>query len=197
MDAPEVVTVKISSEAAEYLSLSQVVVQQLPLAELVETVVGVTGKSHERVREALRRGVLVAGASRFRWQGWDADTESVRRWLDAFPDSDPSLAFRQDRCIRVVLGGPHCRIEIPRDAGEARPLLRRRSFWAALMSVAAAPPPRYVEYSYKNKADCFRLDLNAETALVLREAASLLRYSALKARIAASAIEWVELHAAR
>ena len=73
MDSPEIVTVKISSEAAGYLSLSPVVVEQMPLAELVELILSATGKSLARVCEVLRRGVLVAGASRFRWQGWDPD----------------------------------------------------------------------------------------------------------------------------
>lgn len=197
MDSPEIVTVKISSEAAEYLSLSPVVVEQMPLAELVELILGATGKSLARVCEVLRRGVLVAGASRFRWQGWDPDAESIRRQLDAFPDSDPSLAFRQDQCLRVALCGARCRIEITRETGAERAWLRRRSFWDALMGVAAAAMPRYVEYSYKDKADWFRFDLSQETATVLRDAASLLRYSALRARIGASAIAWIELLAER
>jgi len=197
MDTPEIVTVKISSEAAEYLSLTPVVVEQMPLAALVELILGATGKSLARVCEVLRRGVLVAGASRFRWQGWDPDAESIRRQLDAFPNSDPSRAFRQDQCVRVALCGARCRIEITRETGAERTWLRRRSFWDALLRVASAARPRYVEYSYKYKADWFRFDLNEETAAVLRDAASLLRYSALRARIGASVVEWVELLAER
>jgi hypothetical protein len=197
MDTPEIVTVKISSEAAEYLSLSQVVVRQMPLAELVEAILGVTGKSLARVCEVLRRGVLVAGASRFRWQGWDPDAESIRRQLDAFPDSDPTRTFRPDQCVRVALCGARCRIEITRETGAARAWLRRRSFWDALMNVAAAARPRYLEYSYKDKADWFRFDLSEEMAAGLRDAASLLRYSALRSRIGASVVEWIELLAER
>ena len=141
MDSPEIVTVKISSEAAEYLSLSPVAVEQMPLVELVELILGASGKSLTRVCDVLRRGVLVAGASRFRWQGWDPDAESIRRLLEAFPDSDPSRAFRQDQCVRVALCGARCRIEITREAGAARRWLRRRSFWDALMNVATAAMP--------------------------------------------------------
>jgi hypothetical protein len=197
VDTPEIVTVKISSEAAEYLSLSPVVVERMPLTELLELILGATGKSLARVCEVLRRGVLVAGASRFRWQGWDPDAESIRRLLEAFPDSDPSRAFRQDQCVRVSLCGARCRIEIARETGAARRWLRRRSFWDALMNVASAAMPRYIEYSYKDKADWFRFDLNQETAAVLRDATSLLRYSALRARIGASAVERIELLAER
>ena len=197
MDTPEIVTVKISSEAAEYLSLSPVVVEQMPLAELVELILGVTGKSLARVCEVLRRGVLVAGASRFRWQGWDPDAESIRRQLDTFPDSDPSRVFCPDQCVRVALCGPRGRIEITRETGAARAWLRRRSFWDALMCVAAAARPRYLEYSYKDKADWFRFDLSGEAAAVLRDAARLLRYSALRARLDATVLEWIELLAER
>lgn len=197
MDTPEIVTVKISSEAAGYLSLSPVVVRRMPLAELVELILGVTGKRLARVCEVLRRGVLVAGASRFRWQGWDPDAESIRRQLEAFPDSDPSRAFHQDQCVRVALCAARGRLEINRETGAARAWLRRRSFWDALMNVASAARPRYLEYSYKDKADWFRFDLSEETAAVLRDAARLLRYSALRARLGATVVEWIELLAER
>lgn len=197
MDARELVTVKISSEAAGYLSMSQVVVQQMPLHELVEVILGVTGKRLDRVCEVLRRGVLVAGASRFRWPGWDADAEAVRRVFEAFPDSDPTREFNAALCVRAVLGGEHCRIDIAREAGQMKPLLRRGSFWDALMRVVGAARPRYLEYTYKDKADCYRVDLSQHQAMEVYEAARLLRYSALKARIAASNIQWIELHTAR
>lgn len=197
MDAQDPVTVKISSEAAGYLSLSQVVVQQMPLFELVEVILGVTGKNRERVCEVLRRGVLVAGASRFRWQGWDADPESTRRLLDNFPDSEPSRKFRADCCLRAVLGGARSSIEILRETGQERALLRRRSYWDALMDLARAVGPRYVEYSHQAKSDCYRIQLSEENAALLRDAARRLRYSALKARLAASSVEWVDLYTTR
>lgn len=197
MDARELVRVKISSEAAGYLSMSEVVVQQMPLRELVEVILGVTGKRLDRVCEVLRRGVLVAGGSRFRWPGWDADAEAVRRIFDAFPDSDPSREFNEALCVRAVLGGEHCRIEIAREAGQMRPLLRRGSFWDGLMRAVGAARPRYLEYTYKDKADCYRVDLSQQQATEVYDAARLLRYSALKARIAASKIQWIELHTAR
>jgi len=197
MDARDIVTVKISSEAAEYLSISEVVVQQISLAELLETILAVTGKNAERVRETLHRGVLVSGASRFRWQGWDEEHDSIRRLLENFPDSEASRAFRYEHCLRTVLVGPRCRIEIPREAGQARSWLRRRSYWDALMEVASTLQPRYIEYSHHAKADCYRVDLSEAHVSALRDAAKRLRYSALRARIAANPIEWMELHTAR
>ena len=42
---------------------------EMPMRELVEHMLGVTGKDEARVRELLLRGTLVSGASRFRWTG--------------------------------------------------------------------------------------------------------------------------------
>ena len=44
MALPATVRVKLSSEAAESISLTPVVVQELPIRELVEHMLGVTGK---------------------------------------------------------------------------------------------------------------------------------------------------------
>src|ERR1035437_4266018 len=86
---PQTVRVKLSSEVAEAISITPVVVQELPVRELIEHMLGITGKDGPRVRELLRRGTLVSGASRFRWVGWEADIEGVRQILAAFPDADP------------------------------------------------------------------------------------------------------------
>src|SRR5450756_1325760 len=72
MALPPTVRVKLSSEAAESISITPVVVQEMPVRELVEYMLGVTGKDEARIRELLLRGSLVSGASRFRWTGWDA-----------------------------------------------------------------------------------------------------------------------------
>src|SRR5579863_3750057 len=140
MSLPETVRVKLSSEAAGYVSVTPVVVQEMPLRDLVEHMLGVTGKDEARVRDMLLRGTLVSGASRFRWTGWEADKESIRVLLAAFPDPDPARAFIASQCTRVVLRGPRQPITIPRDAAERRgvisSLLRRKSFWDHLMSIA-------------------------------------------------------------
>src|SRR5579863_235688 len=79
MSLPETVRVKLSSEAAGYVSVTPVVVREMPTRDLVELMLGITGKDEARVRDLLLRGTLVSGASRFRWTGWEADRErSVR-----------------------------------------------------------------------------------------------------------------------
>lgn len=201
MPLPETIRVKLSSEAADYVSLTPVVVQEIPLRDLVEHMLGVTGKDEARVRELLLRGTLVSGASRFRWTGWDADVESVRVLLAAFPDPDPSRAFIASQCTRVILRGPRQPITIPREAAERRSvvsrLLHRKSFWDHLMSIAESGASRYGSYSYRDRADVYHLPLPAPDLKRIREAARLVRYTALQAQIRNTPIESAELYVAR
>ena len=201
MALPPTVRVKLSSEAAEAISLTPVVVQELAVRDLIEHVLGVAGKDEARLCEILLRGTLVSGASRFRWTGWEADVESVRLLLAAFPDPDPARAFTATQCTRVVLRGPRQPIVIPREAaargGILDTLLHRRSFWDELMSIVAAATPRYAAYSYRDRADVFNTPLTAQDAQRIRNAARLIRYTALQAQVKNTAIESVELYVVR
>ncbi len=193
---PDTVRVKISTEAAEYMALTAVVARELALRELVEMMLGVTGKDPARVHELLLRGTLVSGASRLRWAGFDAGTGDVETLLASYPDPDRPFAIEQ--CVRVVLRGPNCRIEITREAGRQRRMLRRRTFWAALgEAVAAAGTPAYAGYSYKDRADRYTLPLPGPIAARLRHSASSLRYSSLDLAVRRSVFDHVELYVAR
>ncbi len=197
MPLPEIIRVKLSSESAECMSLTPVVARDMPLRELVELMLGVAGKETGRIQELLRRGTLVSGASRFRWAGWDADSEALDILLATFPDPDPGRPFSARHVIHAVLRGPACHVEISRETGAARRFLRRRSFWDALIEAAEAGAPRYLEYSYKHRADCFRLDVHPEAAESLRRNARSLRYSSLEAQVRAAALEAVDFYVAR
>ncbi len=186
---PETIRVKLSTEAAESISLTPVVVQELPLRELVEHMLGITGKDEARVHELLLRGTLVSGASRFRWAGWDASRDGIRGMLASFPDSEPDRPFQAARCMRVVMAGPRLRIEISREAGIRKPFLRRGSFWQILMDVGSGGNPRYDGYSYKDRADLYRVDLSLPAAAQLRSEAKLLRYTTLRERISRAALQ--------
>jgi len=126
MSLPATVRVKLSSEAAEGISITRVVVQDLPLRDLVEHMLGITGKNEARVRELLLRGTLVSGASRFRWAGWEAGLDDLRELLATFPADDPARPFVSERCVRAVLRGGRQAIHIPREAaGRKPPLLKK------------------------------------------------------------------------
>jgi len=194
---PDVIRVKLSSEAAESISLTPVVVREMPLRELVEYMLGITGKDPARVCELLRRGTLVSGASRFRWAGWEADREAVAALLAGFPDPEPQRPLAVERSTRAILRGGRQAIEIPREAGKKKPLLRRGNFWSALLEVVGASEVRYHTYSYKERADIYQVSLTLEGVARLRSAAELVTYASLRDRIEGEVFTSLELYVER
>ncbi len=194
---PETVRVKISSEAAGYVSITPVVVQELPLRELVGHMLGITGKDENRIHELLLRGTLVSGASRFRWTGWDADTAGIRQLLAGFPDPEPARPFDSARCVRAILRTTRQPIEIPREAAARKKLFKKSSFWDVLLEVAKATGLRYETYSYSDRADIYHATLGVESAARLHLAAGALKYTRLKDQIAAASLEGVDFYVIR
>src|SRR2546421_983141 len=197
MPLPSSVRVKLSSEVAESISITPVVVREIPIRELIEHMIGITGKDEGRVHELLLRGTLVAGASRFRWVGWDADRVAIQEVLATFPDPDPLRPFSAELCVRAALRGPGRRIEIPREIGQRKPLFRRTSFWDILMGVAASSEVHYVDYVYRERADCYSAALSMASLERLRENARLVKYSTLQQQILHTNLESVDLFVAR
>ena len=193
MPLPDSVRVKLSSEAAESISITPVVIREIPIRELVEQMLGITGKDAARLHELLLRGTLVSGASRFRWAGWDAGRKDIQTLLATFPDRDPQRSFAPERCIRAALRGQGRRIEIPREVGLRKPLFRRQSFWDTLMAVAASSETRYVDYSYRDRADSYSAPLSLPSLERLRESARLVKYSTLQQQILQTNLETVDL----
>jgi hypothetical protein len=180
---PQTVPVKISSEAAGYVTITPVVRQELAIAELIANIVGVTGKDAPRVREVLLRGALVSGASRFRWTPIDAAPEEITAAISVFPDPRPDRPFDAARCVRAALTGGRASIELTREAASRKSLLARRSFWQILMDAAGRLPAVYSQYSYSDRADVYHVELPLETARELQAQAGLLRFSSLEAQV--------------
>jgi hypothetical protein len=197
MALPQTVRVKLSSEVAEAISITPVVLQELPVRELVEHVLGIAGKDQPRIREILLRGTLISGASRFRWAGWDADAASLRELLATFPDADPSRPFGAAGCIRAILRGGRHAIEIPREAAARKSLFQRKTFWDLLMEVVGDSVPAYSGYSYRDRTDRYlRAFTPAETERI-RAAAPAVRYSALRDQIRSVGFARAELYVTR
>jgi hypothetical protein len=194
---PSSIRVKLSSEAVEAISLTPVVVQELPIRDLIQHVLGITGKDEARIRELLLRGTLVSGASRFRWAGFDAELEAIRETLRQFPDPDPSIPFDRDRCTRVILRGGRVAIDIPREAVSRRSLFRRDTFWDLLMTVLSAPAPTYAGFSYRDSIDRYVRELTVAASDRLREGSSTVKYSTLRDQIRSVAYTQGELHMPR
>ena len=194
MAEPQTVRVKISSEEAGAISITEVVSRDIPLRELVEYALPVSGKSLDRLREILRRGSLVSGASRFRWTGWESAEADLLGILATFPDPDPGRAFARDRCVHAVLRGPRRNVEIPCDAARAR---RGPGLWDALMEIAGTAGPVYAGYSYRRRADRYTLTLSPPAAAQVRAAAETVIYSTLRDQLRAAEILSVELYVER
>ena len=197
MALPQTVRVKLSSEVAEAISITPVVLQELPVRELVEHLLGIAGKDESRIREILLRGTLIIGASRFRWAGWDADVASLRELLATFPDADPSRPFAAAGCLRATLRGGRHAIEIPREAAARKALFQRKSFWDLLMEVVGASGPAYSGYSYRDRADRYLREFTPAEAERIRAAASAVRYSTLGDQIRSAGFVQAELHVTR
>lgn len=197
MALPATVRVKLSSEAAGAIAITPVVVQELPIRELVAHMLAIAGKDEARLREILLRGSLVSGASRLRWAGWEADRESFRELLATFPDPDPALEFAPGRCTRAVLTGGRQAIEIGREAAAGRGWFRRSEFWEELMQMVSGSGPVYAGYSYRDDADRYRCLLTAGACARLRAAAQSLRHSTLRDRIQSEAFAVAEVYTER
>jgi hypothetical protein len=197
MALPATIRVKLSSEAADSISLTPVVVQELPLRDLIEHMLGVTGKDELRIRELLLRGTLVSGASRFRWAGWEAEPDGVRELLATFPDPDPTSVFAPANCTRVILRGGRQAIEITCEAGSRKGFFQRKTFWDVLMNVVVAAAPDYSGYSYRDRADRYLREFSRADLDQLRAARDLVRYSTLRDQLRAVAFTQAELFARR
>ena len=197
MALPDRVRVRLSSEAAEAISLTRVVVQELPTRDLIDVLLGVAGKDTARLRELLSRGSVVSGASRYRWEGWTVEENELADVLNAYPDPEPHRPFHPAACVRAVLQSARGGIDIPKDAASRKGLLRRENFWDRLLAVIATAPKEYRTYSHRDHADLYQAPLTTADNLSLRDAAPLLQYATLRDRVATLDARSVELYTSR
>ncbi len=190
MAAPETVRVKLSSEAAGTISLTPVVIRDMPLRELIEAIAAVRGKDAGRIAETLKLGSVTEGATRFRWQPMELSEVDMASALAFLPDDEPARAFDAARCTQAHFTGPGIRITVTRELAEARRLFRRTSFWSQLPRIAGAV--EYVAYSYRERADIFRAPLSVEQREGIRAALPALKHAALARRIHMAQFDAIE-----
>lgn len=195
---PESIRVKLSSEDAGALTITPVVAQDLTFGALLDRIVGVTGKDVERILRILRAGELSSGATRYRWAGSEADRGEVIAALTLFPDADPSRPFAPHLASKAVFQEPlGARFELPREAGSKRRFLRRTSFWDSLVQIAASEEARYSEYSYKEKADCYRIRLSHSAAAAIRNNAGMIAYKSVELKLRRATFEAIYVYVPR
>jgi hypothetical protein len=195
MGPADTIRVKISSEAAEAVALTPVVARDMPILELIENIAAVSLEP-ARVQDLLKRGSLVSGASRFRWQPLDLPVDQTAALLDLLPKSDPLRPFNSANCVRIALVAGLRRWNLTPEAASRRglihSLLLRPSFWTRLL--AACPAPAYRSYLYKERADLYFLDLDDSSLSALRAALAALPYPSLRAELSAArltSVEWL------
>jgi len=193
MALPQTVRVKLSSEAAESIALTPVVIQEMAVRDLVEHVLGITGKDEARIRDLLLRGTLVSGASRFRWAGLEAAEEEVRELLATFPDAEPQRSFAAGGCVRAILRGGRQVIDVSREAGARKGFFQRQSFWDTLMAMTLEGAAGYLGYSYRERADRYLREFSRAETERLRAACGKIRYSTLRHQVSTVAFTQAEL----
>jgi hypothetical protein len=190
MAIPKRVQVKLSSEAAEYVTLTRVVMREMDLGELLEQILGVTGLEAGRVREILKRGSLVSGASRYRWEGFACEVDELEAAMRAVPGPEPGRALAVEKCERVVLSVAGHRVEMAAEAARKRRLWKGRSFWDVLVEEAAGA--WYAGYLYRERADRYVAELSEEAGRRVSEGASLLKFEGLIRALRTGRVEKVE-----
>jgi len=195
MPLPEQIAVKYTEEEAEYLSLRPVVRQTFRLHELVDMVLGVTGKDLTRIQQILRAGTVTFNYYRYWWQGFEAGAEELSAVLARFPDSDPARVFRAEGCAAVVIAGPSYQpvpghaalptsgIELTQEEAARKRLFSGRSFWDALMALAREKSPAYLGYSYLRRVDLYCLEVAPEHAAALARDAQKLAPRSVRMRL--------------
>lgn len=184
---------KVSADAADWVALTPVTLQEWPLERLMDRLLALTRKDAVRIQDLLRRGTLTSGSGRLRWDPIHAPLEEIEGLLRAYPENEPARLFAAERCIRALLG----RVEITKEAGEVRRFLKRSTFWGELMRVAEAGAPQYVEYSYRDRADLFRLPCSVEQVRDIRQSARLLNYTRLQQQVETESFSALDLYVVR
>jgi hypothetical protein len=184
---PETIPVRYTEEEAGYVTVRPLVKQTFRRDELLDMILSVAGKDLARVQQLLHSGTIVYHFFRYSWSGIDVEEAELSAALAKFPDADPSRPFDPAFCNNAVFDGPGANprhlLDVDRAAASRRRFFRGKSFWQALMEIAAEENTVYDKYSYSRRADMYRLELDAEISGRLSEAAKRLARGRLAAAL--------------
>lgn len=165
MSLPDAIPVRYTEEEAGAISVRPVVRQTFRLHELLDMILGVTGKDAARVAQVLRAGTIVFHYYRYWWAPLEAPVHELAAQLRAFPDPDPARPFSAANCARVLLESPPDARRAPaafsRAESSRHSIFRRRSLWDVWMELATSRAPEYQTYSYEQHADVYAVPLDA------------------------------------
>jgi len=189
-----VIPVRYSDEDAGFVSVRPVMRMALRPEQLLELILGVTGKHAERVEQILRAGSVAAGGFRYWWKAMEVGGAELEVRLAAFPDAEPGRAFDAGRCVLVAVEGAtsaKALAEFGAEAARQKRAFRRRSFWDALLDAARDERPAYRSYSYARRGDEYALEIVEGRRELLAEEARQFGVGDVKTQAA------VMVHAAR
>jgi hypothetical protein len=184
---PETISVRYTEEEAGYVTVRPLVRQTFRLDELLDMILSVAGKDVARVRQLLHSGTVVYHFYRYTWTGIEANEAELAAALVQFPDADPSRKFVPSKCTNAVFdeagANPRHLLDLDREIASKRRLFRGKSFWESLLEIATEENPVYQKYSYSRRADLYRVDLDAENASRIEEAANRLASGKLRSAL--------------
>jgi hypothetical protein len=184
---PETIPVRYTEEEAGYVTVRPLVRQTFRLDELLDMILSVAGKDAARVRQLLHSGTVVYHFYRYSWTGFDADETELAAALARFPDADPSRPFAASKCTNAVFddagANPRHLLDLVRETASKRRMFRGQSFWESLLEIAVEEHPAYQKYSYSRRADLYRIDLDAENAARIEDAANRLASGKLRSAL--------------
>jgi hypothetical protein len=171
---PEMVQVRVLSDGAGYIDTTRVAHRQIPFPQLLDLVVAIAGLDPARIVTILRAGTATNAGYRYRWTAIQSTAAEIVPLLERFPKPDTARVFDAERCLLARIRAGVETIELPRDKASERQRGQSGSFWDVLIALAVARGPRYDNYSYRDGADLYVMDLTAADEALLRQAAPLL-----------------------
>ena len=188
----EAIHVKLVSEAAEYVSISQVMQRDYSLQELIGAMLPVVGRDSARIQQLLHIGGFSNGEYKFRWQGCDVSTSEIGHVLEHFPQAEPGRQFNAEACFLIRFIRDVEVLALPKEAADKTGLFGGKSFWDGLMNFAGGHL-RYSDYSFADRADVFTLALSVELEEGFRSILPLMKPKSAGERIERLRPEKIEL----
>ena len=174
--------VKLVSEAAEYLSISQIMHKDYSLQELIGAMLPVTGRDAGRIQQLLRTGGFSNGEYKFRWESSEVSAGAIGEVLEQFPRSEPHRAFHPEACFLIRFIRDVEVLALPRQAAEKKGLFGGESFWEGLTKLSAGEL-RYSHYSFADQADVYALEVDVQVAEKFRVLLPLMKSKSAGERI--------------
>jgi hypothetical protein len=178
----EIFHVKLVSEAAEYISISQIMHKDFSLHDLIGAMLPVVGRDAARIQQLLGMGGFSNGEYKFRWEGREVAAIAIGQVLDTYPRPEPQRPFHGDACIMIRFIRDVEVLSLPRAAAEKKGLFSRESFWDGLLALASGSL-RYADYSFADQADVYALELGVDIAEKFRALLPLMKPKSAAERI--------------